>query len=138
MMEDKGQPLQVVAGVIVRRRKILIAKRLPGGAHGGLWEFPGGKVEANEPPKSALARELQEELGIGVRVCSLVLEVVHAYPHRTIRLAAYWCRITSGEPRPLECASLAWVRPSEMDRYQMPEADQPLKYLLKRMEGGGR
>ncbi|TAL16223.1 (deoxy)nucleoside triphosphate pyrophosphohydrolase [bacterium] len=135
-MKENSEPLHVVAGVIIRRRKILIARRLPGGAHGGLWEFPGGKVEEGESPADALRRELFEELGIAVRVHTPVLETLHAYPHRTIRLAAFWCRIAEGEPRPLECADVAWVSPSGMDRYLMPEADLPLINFLRSMEKG--
>jgi mutator protein MutT len=135
-MKKSGEPLHVVAGVIVKNRRILLARRLPGGAHGGLWELPGGKVEEGEKPEEALRRELREELGIAVRVHGPVLETLHAYPHRTIRLAAYWCRIAAGEPRPLECAEIAWVFPAEMDPYPMPEADEPLRKLLKSMGEG--
>ena len=124
---QEGSPLHVVAGVIVRGDELLLAQRLPGGAHGGLWEFPGGKVEPGESEQQALERELEEELGVVVNVGRPCLEVTHPYPHRSIRLCAYWCRTMNDAPRPVGCAALEWIKHGKLlenlYRYPMPEAD---------------
>ncbi len=134
MVMDTRAPLHVVAALILKDEKILVAKRLPGGPHGGLWEFPGGKVEPGEDPDAALVRELEEELGIEVRVDSQFMEVFHDYDTFTIRLDTRWCTHLSGEPRTLVCAGLKWVRPSEVAGLEMPEADLPIALALARLE----
>jgi len=118
--------LHVVAGVLRRGEEILISKRLPGGPHGGFWEFPGGKVEQGEGEREALCRELMEELGIAVQVGPRWGEVTHAYPHATIRIVFYFCEITSGTPRPLGCEKVKWVRSENLHQYPMPEADSKI------------
>jgi mutator protein MutT len=128
------EPLHVVGAIILRAGRILLARRLPGGPHGGLWEFPGGKVEQGEEPRQALKRELDEELGVAVRVGWLCRSVTHAYSHRTIRLDVYWCRLLGGEPKPLECEEVLWVKPWEIADFDMPEADAPIAELLKKTQ----
>jgi len=126
-----GQPLAVVAAVLRDGQgRVLLARRLPGGPHGGLWEFPGGKVEPGEMPEEALARELVEELGIQVTVGDEVLAVDHAYPHLRLRLIAYACTLRAGTPATLHCQDFAWVTPAELTSYPMPEADLPIARLL--------
>ena len=126
-------PLHVVAAVIADAAgRILLARRGPGGVHGGLWEFPGGKVEAGETPARALARELTEELGVEVAVGESFLTVDHAYPHVHILLDAYRCRIEAGRPQALDCAEVRWVETPDLHRYPMPEADLPIARLLER------
>jgi 8-oxo-dGTP diphosphatase len=129
-MTGPRDPLHVVAGVLLDGPNVLLARRLPGGAHGGLWEFPGGKVEPGETPREALARELEEELSIRVAVEEPFLEVLHDYPHRTIRLDAYRCRIIGGQVRPIGCAETAWVAPRDLPGFPMPEADLPIAKKL--------
>lgn len=115
--------LHVVAAAVFREATVLVAKRLPGGRHGGLWEFPGGKVEAGEDPRAALARELAEELGITASVGEPLASVEWDYPERSILLDVYRCEIADGEPEPRECAEVAWVTGEELRRLAMPEAD---------------
>lgn len=128
---EGADPLPVVAAVLRDGRgRVLLARRLPGGPHGGLWEFPGGKVEEGEAPEEALARELLEELGVGVAVGEEVACVDHAYPHLHIRLTAYFCTLVSGDPVPLHCQEVAWVEPAELLSRPMPEADRPIARRL--------
>lgn len=124
-------PIPVVAAVLWDERgRVLLARRPPGGPHGGLWEFPGGKVEPGESPESALAREILEELGAGVKVGREVGRVDHAYPHLRIRLTAYACTLARGTPVPLQGQELAWLEPRELLCLPMPEADIPIARKL--------
>jgi 8-oxo-dGTP diphosphatase len=121
----------VVAGVIERDGLILIARR-PAALHlGGLWEFPGGKQNANESPEAALTREIAEELGVRVTVGPLLERVDWSYPEKRVRLSFFRCAI-EGEARPLEGQELAWVRPADLRRYEFPPADATLLDRLSR------
>ncbi len=103
--------VEVVAAVILRADgAFLLAKRPEGKVYAGWWEFPGGKVEAGEPPERALARELHEELGIDVTRASPWITRVFTYEHATVRLSFFRVTGWSGEPHPREGQSLAWQR----------------------------
>src|SRR6186713_719303 len=101
--------IEVSAGLVFRRGKLLITQRHANAHLGGLWEFPGGKRESGETFEECLARELQEELGIQVEVGALFEDTTHAYPETAVRLKFFVCRIAQGEPQPLGCAALKWV-----------------------------
>ena len=94
----------------------------------GLWEFPGGKVEANERPEDALIRELKEELDIVVREACLapLTFASHAYPAFHLLMPLYVCRRWEGTVKPREGQRIAWVRPNRLREYPMPPADEPL------------
>lgn len=94
----------------------------------GLWEFPGGKVEAGERPENTLIRELKEELGIVVdEACLAPLTFAsHSYPDFHLLMPLYVCRRWQGTVTPLEGQTLAWVRPNRLREYPMPPADAPL------------
>ena len=108
--------------------RVLMAERPQGKTLAGLWEFPGGKVEAGERPEQALIRELAEELGITVREpCLAPLTFAsHAYPDFHLLMPLYVCRRWDGTVQPREGQRLAWVRPNRMRDYPMPPADEPL------------
>ena len=131
-METK--PIEVAAGLIFRSGKILIAQRHAGAHLGGLWEFPGGKLETGETFEQSLARELHEELGVEVFVDRLFETVTHAYPEKTVHLKFFLCRLARGEPQPLGCAALRWVSRSELDHHTFPAADAGLLENIRAAE----
>lgn len=125
----------VVAAVIEREgerggergSEVLVSKRFSKGERAGLWEFPGGKVEAGEGERAALARELREELGVRAQVGELYARVEHIYPDVQVELALY--RVTLGpheDPRPLQSEELRWVRRRELPGLPFCEADVPI------------
>ena len=114
----------VGAGIVVDRRgRFLIAQRKEGSMLGGLWEFPGGTLEKGETIEQCIARELKEELGIGVEVGEHVMTVRHAFSHFTMDLHAHACRLKAGRPRAIHCAAWKWVTPGEFRRYPFGRAD---------------
>ncbi|WP_435165452.1 8-oxo-dGTP diphosphatase MutT [Falsirhodobacter sp. 1013] len=110
------------------RGHVLLAQRPGGKSMAGLWEFPGGKVEAGETPEAALARELAEELGIEVREADLVplTFASHAYDRFHLLMPVFVCRRWSGKVQGREGQQLAWVAAAELDSFPMPPADLPL------------
>ncbi len=99
----------------------------------GMWEFPGGKVEADETPEAALFREIKEELGVELcKPCSYPLTFVsHAYEHFHLLMLLYTCRKWEGIPTPQEGQQLCWKFPHEMPELPMPPADVPLVAALR-------
>ena len=108
--------------------RVLIAQRPAGRPMAGLWEFPGGKVEAGERPENTLIRELKEELGIIVdEACLAPLTFAsHSYADFHLLMPLYVCRRWQGTVTALEGQTLAWVRPNRLQEYPMPPADEPL------------
>lgn len=115
--------------------RLLLAKRPEGRPLAGLWEFPGGKVEAGESPEHALSRELAEELGIDIAPADLtpLTFASHAYPDFHLLMPLYLCRRWRGAIVAHEGQELLWVRPEELHSYAMPPADEPLKAVLRNL-----
>ena len=117
-----------VAAAVIRGtdRRILLARRPLDKHQGGLWEFPGGKVEAGEAVEQALARELHEELGIEVTQARPLIRVQHSYPERRVLLDVWEVTAFSGEPHGMEGQPLVWAAESELVNYQFPAANLPI------------
>ncbi|MEE9586414.1 MAG: 8-oxo-dGTP diphosphatase MutT [Hyphomicrobiaceae bacterium] len=113
--------------------RVLLARRPPGRSMAGLWEFPGGKIEAGERPEDALVRELKEELGIDVSESCLapLTFASHAYETFHLLMPLWVCRGWEGEIHGREGQELAWVRPNKLSSYEMPPADVPLVAFLR-------
>lgn len=120
--------LEVVCGIIKSPEgKILACRRGLDRHLGGLWEFPGGKIDAGETPEEALRRELQEELGIGVRVRKQLAAIVEWTDGAvSIRLRGFSCEIIDGSPHAHEHEEIRWCEPSELPHLNWAEADIPL------------
>jgi 8-oxo-dGTP diphosphatase len=125
--------LVVAAALINAEGRILLAQRPAGKAMAGLWEFPGGKVGANETPEAALVRELKEELGIDTSVGCLwpIAFASHAYADFHLLMPLFACRVWSGTPHPTEGQQLVWVNKAELKNYDMPPADAPLVEAIR-------
>jgi len=130
-----GKPILLVAAaaLVDPDGRVLIAKRPPGKAMAGLWEFPGGKVQDGETPEAALIRELREEIGIDTRQSCLapIAFASHAYDEFHLLMPLYACRVWRGIARAREGQELAWARPARLGDYPMPPADMPLVAMLR-------
>lgn len=122
---------EIVVGVVWKDGRVLIAQRQPEGLLGGFWEFPGGKRRPTESLRRGCAREIQEEVGIRVRVGRQLMIINHAYSHFRITMHVFECRYLSGEPRPLAGQQVRWVTPSSLSRYPFPAANKALIEALK-------
>lgn len=122
--------IQVAAGLVFHKGKLLITQRRPKDHLGGLWEFPGGKLELGESFVECLVRELREELGIDVAVREEIEDITHAYPEKTVRLKFFRCELRRGVARPIHCHALAWISRVDLGRYEFPAADEKLLRTL--------
>jgi 8-oxo-dGTP diphosphatase len=113
--------------------RVLIAERPPGKSMAGLWEFPGGKIEAGERPEETVIRELKEELGIDIKEPCLApfTFASHTYPDFQLLMPLYVCRRWEGIVTPREGQAVKWVRPRDLSQYPMPQADLPLIPMLR-------
>lgn len=120
-----GRPvIKVVAAIIQRDGKILIGQRLRSDSHGLKWEFPGGKVERGETPVAALARELEEELGIQARIGAEVVRHTYEYPRRAaIQLLFHSVTEFSGEPQSIAFEQIVWETPDRLPFYDFLDGD---------------
>ena len=125
--------LVVAMALVDIDNRVLIAQRPEGKPMAGLWEFPGGKVEAGETPEAALIREIHEELGIDTSESCLApfTFASHIYEDFHLFMPLYICRKWSGDMIPREGQVLKWVRPMRLGDYPMPPADAPLCAMLR-------
>lgn len=131
-MNPGPRSIHVVAAVLRDRQgRVLLAQRGEGRHLAGMWEFPGGKVDPGETPERALARELEEELGIRAGVSRPLIAVEHSYPARRVLLDVRELLDWHGEPWGREGQPLRWVRPEAMSALPMPEADAPVVAVLR-------
>ena len=136
-MSRPRRVLLVVAGVLVREGKVLLAKRPPGTAFEGLWELAGGKVEPGETPTEALEREWEEELGVSVLASEPMGFVEYAEPGLHLTLLAFRVTALRGEPSPVAVAGLFWAGPEDARRVAVPPSDRALLDRLLDLSTGG-
>ena len=123
--------IDVVAALIENNGQFLVCQRPVHKSRGGMWEFPGGKIEPGETPQEAVVRECFEELDIQVEAGHAIHQVIHEYPDITIRLTSYHARLMAREPKPLEHQNLRWLLIEDMDIDQFCPADQAFLIALK-------
>jgi len=139
MSKAAPKPILIVvaAALVDRDNRVLLAQRPQGKTLAGLWEFPGGKLDADETPEEALVRELREELGIEVCLSCLAPFTFASHTYETFHLLMplYVCRNWEGELAPREGQTIKWVRPAALTDYPMPPADVPLIPWLRDLLG---
>ena len=117
----------VAVGILIDDAgRVLVTRRASDAHQGGLWEFPGGKVEAEETMLEALTRELSEELGVSVEAAEALMVLEHDYGDKQVRLDVHRVTRWSGEPRGLEGQPLAWQRPEKLRNWTFPAANRPI------------
>jgi 8-oxo-dGTP diphosphatase len=124
-------PTVVAAAIVVHEGKVLLTKRAANQHLGGLWEFPGGKLEPGESPEEACARECREECGIEIAVADIIDVTFHRYEDHDVLLLFYRCALVSGEVQHLEVADHAWVAPKDLARYALPPADEKVVAVVQ-------
>lgn len=125
-----SKQINVVGAVIVRDAKILCAQRGPAGSLGGMWEFPGGKMEPGETPRDALVREIDEELRCEVIVGDEVTTTTYGYDFGTVTLTTFWCTLVAGEPVLTEHAAVQWRTPADLADLAWAPADIPAVEII--------
>lgn len=123
--------LHVTGAVLERDGKIFAAQRGASMSLGGLWEFPGGKIEPGETAQQALSRELREELRIDAEVGDLITTTVHEYEFAIVELSTFRCRLLAGDPTLVEHQDYRWLSPAEMDEVTWAPADVPTVDILR-------
>ena len=127
--------IEVGAGVVWRRGRVLLCTRRADAMLGGLWEFPGGKRRRGETLPACIRRELKEECGLAVTVGRHLVDVTHAYTHLRVTLRCYHCRAGRGRVRLLGCDDARWVLPRDIPKYPLPAADVRILEALSQVQG---
>ncbi|MCX7595519.1 MAG: 8-oxo-dGTP diphosphatase MutT [Fischerella sp.] len=134
MNETTSVPPHKIIGVAViwnDQRQILIDRRPQKGVMGGLWEFPGGKIEPGETVEDCIKREIQEELGIAIEVGEHLITIDHTYTHLQVTLTVHHCYLIQGVPQPIECEEVRWVSLDELEDFAFPEANTQIITALR-------
>ncbi len=137
MNETNWIPPHKIIGVAViwnDQGQILIDRRRQEGAMGGLWEFPGGKIELDETIEECIQREIKEELGIVVEVGEHLITIDHTYTQIRVTLTVHHCRLIQGVPQPIECDEVRWVSVDELEAFAFPEANIQIISALRKWE----
>ncbi|MET3558776.1 8-oxo-dGTP diphosphatase [Streptococcus rupicaprae] len=124
--------IQVVAAAIKKNGKYFCAQRPEGKSLGGLWEFPGGKLESGESPEEALVREIQEEFASVIQILSYINEASYDYDFGTVIMKTYEAELLSGELTLLEHQNSTWLAPSELHQLNWAPVDRPAVDLLSK------
>jgi 8-oxo-dGTP diphosphatase len=137
MIESNSSIPHKIIGVAViwnDEKQILIDRRLPQGAMGGLWEFPGGKIEVGETIEECIKREIAEELGIEIAVGEHLITIDHTYSHLRVTLTVHHSQHLAGIPQAIECDEIRWVSLDELDEFTFPEANGEIIAALRKGE----
>ena len=128
----KEIPFQEIGLAIVFNKdgELLIDQRLDTGSMGGMWEFPGGKKESNEPIEKTITREIKEEIGIDIKLVEMLLSFQHTYSHKKLSFTVYICDFYSGKPRALASQKLLWVKPNRLFDFPFPAANTKIIFAL--------
>jgi A/G-specific adenine glycosylase len=134
-MREESAPIphkQIGVAVIWNDRgEVLIDRRKAEGLLGGMWEFPGGKIEPGETVQDCIKREIQEELAIDIAVGEHLISVDHAYSHFKVSLQVHHCQYLGGEPQPIECDEIRWVTLDQLDQFPFPKANSVIIEALQ-------
>jgi 8-oxo-dGTP diphosphatase len=123
--------VHVDVAVIIKQQQVLISLRKPEQHLGGLWEFPGGKVEADETVYQALCREIQEELSLMVHSAQPMMKVQHDYTDKSVLLDVWWVDNFSGTASGQEGQMIKWCDMAELHSYRFPQANQTIVSALQ-------
>jgi 8-oxo-dGTP diphosphatase len=123
--------IQVVGAVIINDGLVFCAQRGEHGSLPGLWEFPGGKIEAGEAPSVALEREIAEELDCTIEVGDLITTTTYEYEFATVTLTTFYCRLIKGTPTASEHAAIRWLLPEDLTTVEWAPADIPAVNLIQ-------
>ncbi|HBI21774.1 MAG TPA: 8-oxo-dGTP diphosphatase MutT [Legionella sp.] len=126
--------MRVAVALVMDKQRVLITQRARHKPHGGLWEFPGGKIEPGEAPLAALIREVKEEVGLDVLQADFLYPMDYAYPHQAVQLLIYRVSEFQGEAMCCETQmDLRWVDKTDLHAFEFPEANQQ---IIARMSAG--
>ncbi len=126
MNQTQNNYIQVAVGVVVNNQQVFITQRHLAAHQGGKWEFPGGKVEANESVYQALARELKEEIGIEVLACQPLCNIQHDYGDKQVQLSVFIVEQYLNEPQAQEGQAQRWVAINQLARLDFPKANEAI------------
>lgn len=124
--------IPIALAIVLRRNRVLVARRPESAHQGGLWEFPGGSIEPGESAAAAALRELKEETGLTGGLCRRLAVQRHDYGDRKVELQAFLIHDTEGEPLPLASREVRWMEVGDLEAGAMPAANEPLLEALRR------
>ncbi|BAZ83867.1 8-oxo-dGTP diphosphatase MutT [Dolichospermum compactum] len=134
MNESISIPHKIIGVAVIwnDQKQILIDRRLPTGAMGGFWEFPGGKIEVGETIQECIKREISEELGMEIAVGEHLITIDHTYTHLRVTLTVHHSQHLAGIPQAIECDEIRWVSLDELDNFTFPEANGEIITALRK------